>query len=232
MTPTRTRPAAAFTLAALSLAALGLAACATPHHDAASHAAPPINPGAQFPLKVDAATDRIALAPHAEGLSVAQQDALRALAARRADVDGGVVTISLPHGAADAAVAARSADAAQTLLNIAGAAVERTTYDSDDPKAPLLVSFEYQKAAIPHCGHWDDLTKTLDNQTYSNFGCAVTANMAAQIANPSDIAHPRAEDAPDVERRMTVLDKYRQGKATPAEAPEEKSYNTIAHVGQ
>ncbi len=83
---------------------------------------------------------------------------------------------------------------------------------------------------MQHCGHWDDLTATGANDSYANFGCAVNANMAAQIARPSDIAHPRAEDAPDSERRLIVLDKYRQGKVTAAEEPPLTS--VLSHVGE
>jgi len=57
--------------------------------------------------------------------------------------------------------------------------------------------------------------------------------MAAQIANPNDLVHPRADDGPDVERRMTVLEKYRAGKVTGADQPEAKAAGgAIAHVGQ
>jgi pilus assembly protein CpaD len=230
MTLTRTLlVAAAFTLAALCLAA-----CAsTPAPAVPSRAAQAANPLEHYSMKADAATDRIALALHDGALSPAQSEALKALAARRARVDGGVVTISLPHGAADAAVAARAADFAQGLLAVAGAPVQRSAYESADPKAPLLVSFDYEKAEIPACGKdWGDLASTFDNRTYDAFGCAVTANMAAQIANPADLAHPRAEDAPDAERRMTVLDKYRAGKPTAAEEPQAKAGGEIAHVGQ
>lgn len=217
--------------AALAAAALCLTACASTPKGAASKAPPAITPGAQYALKVDPATDKIALALHPDGLSKAQVDALRALAARRAELGGGAVSISLPKGAADAAVANRAAEAALAVLNVAGVQVERTTYDSDDARAPMLVSFDYEKPEIPKCGKWGDLTKTGDNEVFSNFGCAVQANMAAQIANPSDIAHPRAEDAPDVERRTVVLEKYRAGKPTPAdESPREA--NQIAHIGQ
>ena len=230
MTLTRTLlVAAAFTLAALCLAACASA----PAPSAPSRAAEAANPLEHYPLKADAATDRIALAVHDGALSPGQSDALKALAARRARVDGGVVVISLPHGAADAAAAARAADFAQGLLAVAGAPVQRAAYDSADPKAPLLVSFEYAKAEIPACGKaWGDLTNTFDNRAYDAFGCAVTANMAAQIANPADIARPHPEDAPDAERRMTVLDKYRAGKVTAADEPQAKAGGEIAHVGQ
>jgi pilus assembly protein CpaD len=224
MTQTRTP------FVALSLAALCLAACATEHPASGSA---PLTPIDQYRLQAQAATDRLALAPHADGLSDAQAQALKALAAHRAEADGGAVTISLPHGAADAAAVARTADAAQLVLNVAGARVLRSTYESDDAKAPLLVSFDFEKAVVAHCGRWDDLTSTGGNGSYANFGCAVTANMAAQIANPSDIVRPRAEDAPDADRRTTILEKYRAGKVTSADEPEQKAVGAaIAHVGQ
>ncbi len=140
------------------------------------------------------------------------------------------MTLRLPRGPADTAVAGRTADAAQAVLTVAGALVLRATYDSDDPKAPLLVSFDYEKAVVPRCGRWDDLTATGANDSYANFGCSVNANLAVQIARPSDIDHPRAEDAPDSERRLIVLDKYRQGKVTTADEPPLRS--TISHVGE
>lgn len=220
--------------AAFSLAALCLAACASnPKTPASSRAAQAVSPLELYPLKADAATDKIALALHDAGLSPAQTDAIKALAARRAEVAGGVITLSLPHGAADAQAAGRTADFVQGLLNVEGAPTRRSAYESDDPKAPLLVSYDYEKAEVPTCGkEWGDLTKTKDNDVYGNFGCAVTANMAAQIANPNDLVHPRTEDAPDAGRRLTVLDKYRDGKVTAADDPVAKGAGEIAHVGQ
>jgi pilus assembly protein CpaD len=223
--------------AVCSLTALSLAACASVDGKgkgaSGQRAAQAANPLELYSLKTGNATDKIALALHDSGLSPAQSDALKAFVARRAKAAGGIVTISLPHGAADAAVAARTADLAQGLLNVDGAPTQRTTYESDDAKAPLLVSFAYEKAEIPTCGKdWGELTRTKDNDVYDNFGCAVTANMAAQIANPADIDHPHAEDAPDAGRRTTVLDKYRDGKLTGAETPDPNGTSITLHVGQ
>jgi pilus assembly protein CpaD len=228
MTLTRTLLAAA----ASSLAVLSLAACASDPKTKSLNAAA-ATPLDLHPLKAAPAIDKIALALHEGGLSPAQAEAVNGIAARRAQDAGGVVTISLPHGAADAAVAGQMADRVQAQLNIAGAPAERTVYESNDPKAPLLVSYGYEKAEIETCGKdWGDLTKSRDNLVYGNFGCAVHANMAAQIANPSDIVHPHTEDSVDVQRRLTVLDKYRAGKTTSAEEPQAKGAGAIAHVGQ
>ena len=225
MTSTRILPAAA----ALILAA-GLAACATTGDALQSPALQATTPLDLFPLKAEETKDQIALAIHAEGLSPAQADALKALAGRRGEANGGLVTVSLPESA-DQAVAGRMDGAIEAALSQLGAPVTRTAYKSDDPKAPILVSYPYDKVEVPACGkHWQDLTKTKENTVQSNFGCAVHANMAAMVANPADLRTPRAETAADTERRMTVLGKYEQGKVTAADSPQ--AAPTIAHIGQ
>jgi len=228
MTSPRTLPA----LAVLVLAAAGLTACASTSDKAPKNPALAVKtPADLFPLKVEEAKDQIALAIHPEGLSPAQADALRALAGRRAEARGGVVTVSLPDGGADPAAATRMDGAVETALNQLGVPVTRAAYKSDDAKAPVLVSYAYDAADVPECGkHWQDLTKTKDNTVQANFGCAVNANIASMIANPADIRAPRAEGPPDVERRMTVLGKYEAGAVTGAETP--KAAPSIAHIGQ
>lgn len=228
MNPIRLPPSAA----ALLLAAAGLCACASASGEAAKNPAlQAVTPGALFPLKVDEAKDRIALAIHAEGLSPAQAQALKDLVARRAEVGGGVVTVSLPEAVAHSPEGGRMDSDIEAALGRLGAPVTRAAYRTEDPKAPVLVSFPYDKADVPACGkHWQDLTKTKDNTVQTNFGCAVNANMAAMIANPSDIRAPRAADPGDAERRMTVLGKYEQGKVTAADAPQ--GAPVIAHIGQ
>lgn len=229
MTFSRPLPA----IATLLLVAAGLSACV-----AASDGKSPVNPalqaltpGALFPLKLDEAKEQIALAIHADGLSPAQGAALKELAARRSDVHGGVVVVSLPDSGADPAAATRMDGAIETALTRMGVPVTRAAYKSDDPKAPVLVSFAYDKVDIPACGkHWQDLTKTKDNTVQSNFGCAVNANIASMIANPADIRAPRAEAPADADRRMTVLGKYEAGKVTAADMPQQQP--VIAHIGQ
>jgi type IV pilus biogenesis protein CpaD/CtpE len=54
--------------------------------------------------------------------------------------------------------------------------------------------------------------------------------MAAQIARPSDIVRPHAEEGADADRREAVLDKYKAGKVTAADEPAVKS--TISHIGE
>ena len=51
-------------------------------------------------------------------------------------------------------------------------------------------------------------------------GCAVNANIAAQIADPRDIVGHRPISPPDSGRAAVVFDNYRRGEVT--SAPQEK----------
>ena len=78
---------------------------------------------------------------------------------------------------------------------------------------------------------WENLSKTGSNRPYSNFGCAVTANIAAQVANPHDFLAPRAEDPADATRRSVVLDKYRRGEKSSTEADSQAKGAVSERVG-
>jgi pilus assembly protein CpaD len=213
-------------VAAFSLAALCLAACAS---DPSSPARVAVNPAALYPVQADIKPDQMALAVHAGGLSPAQVQGLTALAARWRDEGEDAIVLQAPHGGADPALAVRAQADAQALLLSLGvpqAGVRLAAYDAADPKAPLLVSFSRYQAKAIACGRqWDDLSATRDNTVQSNFGCAVAANMAAQIAHPADIVHPRNWDEPSADRREAVLGKYAQGKITAADEDSSKSGN-------
>ena len=84
-----------------------------------------------------------------------------------------------------------------------------------EPGAPILASYDHFEAQGPNCsGGWGDLTATGHNSTFGHFGCAVTANVAAQIANPRDLIAPAVMTPSDNMRRATILDKYRKGDVT------------------
>ncbi|MDB5460312.1 MAG: pilus assembly protein CpaD [Caulobacteraceae bacterium] len=210
--------------ATLSAAALCLAACAS---DPASPAHTARNSVELYPLHTELMPDEVALAVHAQGLSPAQVQALTGFAARWRQEGQAAVSVQAPHGAADPALAARAQAQARDLLaslGVPAAAIRLGAYEAADPKAPLLLSMSRRQAAVAACGRaWDDLTSTEDNVVQSNFGCAVSANMAAQIAYPADIAHPRGEDAPDADRRTTVMSLYAAGKTTAAADDSAKS---------
>jgi|WetSurMetagenome_2_1015567.scaffolds.fasta_scaffold280315_2 pilus assembly protein CpaD len=196
-------------------AAAALAACASPER--APQAA--LTPTDQYPLQASPRPQEIRLAPHAEGLSSAQAAALAELAARWRVTGGGEVLIREPLKGADAKAVQQTGLSAGARLIALGVPAERLRRVGYDPQgqapAPVIVSYTTYEASVPRCGRdWENLTANGQNRPMQNFGCAIGANMAAQIADPADIAGPRAEDPADAVRRTTVLGKYQQGQPT------------------
>jgi pilus assembly protein CpaD len=204
-------------LTGLTLAAAAAALGACMGAPASGGGVAPLNPASRYTLQVEPGLDRIALAVHDSGLSAAQVAALNDLAIR-ALVDGAAeVVIEAPAGGDPAA--AEQAYRAKTALEAAGAPPVRIIgYDGPSPRAPILAGFETVRAVVPQCGtQWGSLTRSADNQSSANFGCAVTANLAAQIENPRDIVQPRDMSPADAGRRAVVMTDYRAGQPTAAE---------------
>jgi pilus assembly protein CpaD len=95
------------------------------------------------------------------------------------------------------------------------------TYPVEDPTlaSPIRLSFPRLKARVAsRCGLWpQDLgvstpKANLNNEPYWNLGCATQANIAAQVADPVDLARGRSEGRIDTIRRAANIDKLRQGQ--------------------
>lgn len=202
------------------LAGLGLmmtlAACAG---GPASGGGPaPILPTARYALQVETDMDRIALAVRADDLSHAQDAALQALALRFQAEGADQITIEAPYGGdIDADATALRVRRALEHAGVPGHLIRTAVYDGPDARAPVLAGFPVHRAVVHPCGRqWGSLGRTGDNQPSANFGCAVTANLAAQIADPRDIVRPRPMTPVDAGRRAVVFANYRTGEATAA----------------
>jgi len=197
---------------------LTLAACAT----SGDGAPPPLTPLSRFSLQLEPGLDRIALAVHDDGLSGPQQSALNDLARRFQASGSGAVRVEAPSG--DDPAAGAQAYAVRSALQAAGVPAERiviAAYVAPDPRAPVLAGFETLHAVIPDCSaRIGDLAGRFSNQSSGNLGCAITANMAAQIADPRDIAGARPMSPADSARAAVVFDNYRKGQ--PTSSPQEQ----------
>lgn len=224
-------------LAPLGLAGLLLAACASSDHQHPHQLAESATtPSELYKLKAEDQSDQILLTVHADGLSPAQDQAVQALAGRWREGSAHAIQISAPHGAIDSVAAYRASQAVRgrlIALGIPAAAIEQQSYEAgDDLKAPLKVAYTRYQADVPQCGKsWEDLTATKDNTVQSNFGCAVTANMAVQIADPADIAAPHDGGSVDMGRRVTVMQAYRKGEVTSSAADSKASGAVSNAVG-
>ena len=204
-----------FTLAAVA-AAITLAGCMG--GPAGGGSPPPLTPTQRFSLQVEPGLERIALAIHEEGLSGNQHAALTDIANRFAIEGAPLLRIEAPSGndpvANDFAWRIKGA---LEQVGMPGERIQVVAYNAPDPRAPVLIGYETLRAVVPQCGTvWTSMTRTNGNETPPNFGCAVTANLAAQIANPRDIITPRGMTPGDAGRRTVVFDHYRKGEATAA----------------
>jgi pilus assembly protein CpaD len=196
-----------------------LAGCATDRGADATPLAARL-PSDQFPLRAEAHPDEIRLAAHPNGLSLEQRGALAAMLGRWRETGGGALTIRMPLHGADPQAAHETSQRTRDFLIAMGAPAERVVQTGYEPPAgpapaPILVDFAAYEAVIPACGRsWENLSQTTKNRPSENFGCALVANAAAQIANPGDIAAPRATDPADAGRRTYVIDRYRQSEST------------------
>lgn len=220
---TRRFPVKTVLKTSLWLAAVaGLCACASaPASAPAGQAATETQTWAER-VKVTPAPDEILLAAHATGLSDNQRAALQALVGRWLQAEGRELVITAPSDAGAMAVQVRER---LIFLGAPAAQVRIVGVDPALPREPVLrVGFVRYEAQVPKCGQaWESLSATRDNKAYDNFGCAVAANMAAQVANPEDLLRPRDMAPADAERRDTVMGKYRRGEVTSAVRDEQAS---------
>jgi pilus assembly protein CpaD len=204
------KPASAAAVAVLLLG-LSISGCASVSEEEA-----PLTPLSRYSLQVEPGLDRIALAVHDQGLSNTQQVALRDLAVRYDASGHGYVRIESPAG--NDPVAVEQAYAVRTALQAVGVPEDRiqmAAYAAPDPRAPVLVGFESLRARVPDCSaERGSMGPRYSNQSSAGFGCAVTANMAAQITSPRDILGARAMTPADSGRAAVVFDNYRKGQAS------------------
>ena len=211
---------------------LALGACASPGVEPQAEVAPRTETEQWASrVQVESHPDEVLLVLHAEGLSAAQTQALDGLLGRWLAAEAREIVVAAPTGGAGAETSGRMAAAARQRLLAMGAPpakVRVVGYDAAGAaNAPLKVGFLRYKANVPQCGGWENVSATATNRVYENFGCAVTANMAAQVANPEDLLGPRDATPADAGRRDTVIDNYRKGETT-ASAKEDQATGAVS----
>ena len=191
-----------------------LSACATPDMGPQPTNPLALTPTEQYSVELVPATDEILLAPHG-ALSPGQTAALGEMVMRWREGGEDAIVVEGPaagpaNGTALAAAEMIKAYGAPAVLRLGGPS-------ADAAPAPVRVSFARVEAVIPDCSNrWGELTRTRENKPHAGFGCAVTANMGAMVANPRDLLQPRGETPADGDRRADVMAKYRRGEATAA----------------
>jgi pilus assembly protein CpaD len=88
-------------------------------------------------------------------------------------------------------------------------------YAGGDPSAPIQLSYVQFVAKGPDCPDWsENIGRDPLNLPWPDKGCASQQNLAAMVANPEDLLHPRGEMPRSGERRDVVWGKYVNGDPT------------------
>ena len=137
----------------------------------------------------------------------------------------GMVEIMIPRESANSpAASALRRQIRQELVasGIPSARIADSYYPAGGPgdAAPIRLRYMATAAVTNACGQWpaDLADNAFDNQNYYNFGCATQNNLAAQVANPTDLIAPRAMTPIDAAQRSKVIDNYRSGTSATSTA--------------
>lgn len=157
-----------------------------------------------------------------EKLGETERDAVKYFAANYQQEGHGAVIISRPSNGPDDISAMRAAADARAVMMAEGIEASRIaegTYDGTGARsAPLIISYRTYNAVVPNCPDISsfDVAWTGTNLALPSFGCATAMNLAAQLADPSDLVGEQRMDPADIGRRTIVFSKYRNGETTSA----------------
>jgi pilus assembly protein CpaD len=146
----------------------------------------------------------------------------------KAEATGGVL-IDLPTGTVNEQASAGVLREIQSILAATGVPPKSMMVRSYPANArsfaTIHITYPKVTAMAGPCGLWpEDIGPTFnreyfENQPPWNQGCATQRNLAAMVANPSDLVQPRPETPIDTPRRTKVVQKYRNGESTATNYP-------------
>ncbi len=216
------------TPAALALgAALLLGGCATSSQPRVAVEPPPVTPTEQYALRPETMVNSINLRIKG-GFSDNQRRALDQVAQKASWMTGAPVDVEIVTANDPSAVEAGQRIGTYLLTHDVASDSLRQRGEPGQPVDVVTVNLVYYRAHVEACGQtWENVAATANNAPYKNFGCAITANMAAQIADPRDLGRAASATPPDNGRRAKVMDLYRQGEVTSSKS-DDQSKGTIS----
>lgn len=141
-----------------------------------------------YPIQVQPGTVTLEVDATRSVLQADQENAVKAFANRAVSVRPQMISLSHPGTMEGGATAARISQ----LLVSAGipASAIRT---APGPGAYAVLSYRSAIAVAQPCGDWSrSAVSGTNNLPPPDFGCTTQANLAAMIANPTDLVVPRA----------------------------------------
>jgi pilus assembly protein CpaD len=241
--PTRRAWRSARAIAPLLLLAATLGGCQTTNDEVVTTV--PADYRQRHPIVVQEAdrTVEVFVGTSRGGLTAPQRTDVTAFAQSWQQEGTGPIVIDLPVATSNARAATQSLQDIQGILSSVGVPARGVTvrrYTPANPRQFATIKLNYPKvtADAGPCGLWpEDLGPSFnnpiyqENRPYSNHGCASQRNLAAMVANPSDLVQPRPESPTSTTRRSTVLGKYAKGESTATVYPEQDK-GKIADTGK
>jgi pilus assembly protein CpaD len=203
-----------FGLFALAAAAM-LAGCA--HRDSITVGSIPDDYRTNHPIVI---SDRekvldVPVGASALRLSRGQRDLVAGFLSGYDRETGAPMRIMVPANSVNAASAFVIAGEIEDMARASGVhggniLVQSYQVSAPEASAPIRVAYYALTASTGPCGRWpDDMLKNSENKHWANFGCSYQNNLAAQVANPSDLIGPRKSSPIDPENRANAIDQYK-----------------------
>ena len=214
-------------LAVSGLLVLTLAGCNTTKYEPTVTGSVPMDGyRARHPIVVEEGEETfdVPVGAHGAGLPRHLAAAIESFGREAREQGASGVTVMVPSASRNEAAAYRTAREITEILGrvgFASHAVTKVPYAAEGPQdaAPIRLAYPRIVARVPHrCGRWpDQVVGGYDNSDYWNFGCATQANIAAEVAEPTDLVSPAGIGRPDATRRAAVIQAYRKGEKTKSE---------------
>ena len=180
----------------------------------------------------------VPIGPSTGHISPGEAGNIAAFGQRFVDSGSGAIAVVVPSGSPNQAVAARLSHEVGTALVRSGVPARAISYRSypaapNESNAAIRIAFARNGATTGACGPWQDqIANTGENRNYRAFGCASQQNLAAMVANPLDLAYPRASTPASSDRRNNVIKKYESGDVFQSDQSRATGGGVATGVGQ
>lgn len=223
------RPGLAARALILTLAAAALAGCARRTDD--FKATSPLTDGYRdrHPIVLAEGTETIDLPVSGaqSQLTRGHREIVKAFADDARQTGANFIQVMVPRGSGNEHAAARLLPDVRAALAAGGMGrgVVVQPYPADGiGAAPIRLAYPKIKAKVAGpCGQWpDDLGQNMQNTDYHDFGCSYQTNLAAIVADPTDLVTPSAGGSVDHAKRQAQLSKWRQLESPATQYEEEQ----------
>ncbi len=201
-------------LVAAGFTALSLTACSIP-----TESDGPLYK--KHPIQIAESVERLELYSRPDGMSLSarDQDAVAQFLSAYGRYGDGPLYMNVPNRRTAGTDQTRAmVQSIMSGIGLSGAPMQEGQYQvMHNVAAPIVISYRRLKTLPKDCSLNEGLHYTYNNQTYRNFGCSASANLAAMIDDPRQLLQPYDMSPPNMRRRMTIYDKYING-TNPASA--------------